>query len=541
LSQKVLRAKVKRVRMLSNILDQLRPSKLTALLLGLIAIYFLSQKISLHLQRRRFAKEHGCKPIRSSAYNWTFLGLSTIRERLDAAKNKRLLEMAVTKFGENGNTFSIDVIGLPIPGMASRKFFMTCEPENIKTILSLRFKDFGLANRQETLGKLLGKGIFTTDGESWSHSRAMIRPNFARDQVADLAAFEAHIQTLFQILPTDGSTVDLQDLFFKFTIDSATEFLFGESTNTLRATLLSNAGNDSSNITAIGFAESFNKAQQYCATRARIGIPGLGTFFQDKTGPNAIKACWAFVDQFVDSAVTYREKLDLEGQKDSGKYVFLKELAKNTKDKKRLRDELLNVLLAGRDTTASLLSNMWFMIVQRPDIMAKLKDEVDMLGGELPTYEQVRNMRYLKWCMNESLRLHPVVPANGRQALVDTVLPLGGGPEGKDPLFIPAGTLIGYNSYAMHRRTDFFGPDAAEFRPERWEELRPSWEYLPFNGGPRICLGQQYALTEAGYVSIRLLQEYEFECRETGPWRENVTLTCCVDNGTPVALKKRSS
>jgi cytochrome P450 len=89
----------------------------------------------------------------------------------------------------------------------------------------------------------------------------------------------------------------------------------------------------------------------------------------------------------------------------------------------------------------------------------------------------------------------------------------------------------------MHRRKDLYGPDADEYKPERWENLRPGWEYLPFNGGPRICLGQQYALTEAGYVTVRLVQEFaKMESRDAGPWEEGLTLTCCSLNGTRVGL-----
>lgn len=89
----------------------------------------------------------------------------------------------------------------------------------------------------------------------------------------------------------------------------------------------------------------------------------------------------------------------------------------------------------------------------------------------------------------------------------------------------------------MHRRHDLFGPDADEYKPERWEMLRPGWEYLPFNGGPRICLGQQYALTEASYVTVRLVQEFrDMESRDAGEWRENLTLTLCSLNGTKVGL-----
>ena len=96
-------------------------------------------------------------------------------------------------------------------------------------------------------------------------------------------------------------------------------------------------------------------------------------------------------------------------------------------------------------------------------------------------------------------------------AVVDTVLPLGGGEDGKSPLLIPAKSMVGYSPYTMHRRKDFYGEDAEEFKPERWEALRPGWvgrstvdeidsqltalqEYLPFNGGPRICIGRKHVM-----------------------------------------------
>jgi cytochrome P450 len=107
------------------------------------------------------------------------------------------------------------------------------------------------------------------------------------------------------------------------------------------------------------------------------------------------------------------------------------------------------------------------------------------------------------------------------------------------PVFVPEGTLVCYNVYAMHRRADFYGPDAEEFHPERWEDgkLLPRWEYLPFNGGPRICIGQRYALTEVSYVLVRLVQNFSrLESRDPGPWEESLTLTVCSKNGAKVGL-----
>ena len=104
----------------------------------------------------------------------------------------------------------------------------------MKTLLSTKFKDYSLGDRRKrTFIPVFGHGIFDTDGAAWERSRALIRPNFARAQVADLDTFETHVSHLIDAVPRDGSTVDLQELFFSLTMDSATEFLFGRSTNTL--------------------------------------------------------------------------------------------------------------------------------------------------------------------------------------------------------------------------------------------------------------------------------------------------------------------
>jgi len=147
------------------------------------------------------------------------------------------------------------------------------------------------------------------------------------------------------------------------------------------------------------FATAFGIAQHDAVIRTRLGF--LSGFRNDRKSNEAIRICHKYVDKFADDAVRYRESHDLEKDAPGEKYVFLHELAKSTGNKRRLRDELLNVLLAGRDTTASLLSNMFFEIAKRPDIWAKLKAEVGKLNGQIPTYEQLRNLKYLKWCMNE--------------------------------------------------------------------------------------------------------------------------------------------
>ena len=527
-------------------------AKLAIGLASLFIFYQLFVQLTIAQRRRAFAREKGCLPAPKLPQSDPILGIDLFREDMRGFKNHTFLEMSRNRIRRMGvNSMQFVALG--------RRIYMTIEPENLKTIQAIDFKKWSLGKRRkvgfrpllgdgESLLSLLGDltvnsipnwsiGIFTTDGAPWQHSREMLRPNFARSQVGDLPTFEYHVKHLVAAVPRDGSTIDLSELFFRLTIDSATEFLFGESTESL-----TKGSSD-------GFAESFTRSQDYIANHSRWGW--WANFFPaNKQWKYDQKFVHDFVDYYVDKGLAKRSQLLAEksNAEKPGRYVFIDELVRQSTDRYRIRSELLNILLAGRDTTASLLSNVWFMLSKRPDIWAKLQEDVATLHGELPDWEELKNLKYLKALLNESLRIHPVVPANRREAQEDTTLPLGGGTDGSAPLFIKKGSLVSWSVYTMHRRKDYYGEDADEFKPERWLDdpvtgrkgLRPGWEYLPFNGGARICLGQQFALTEASYTTIRLCQAFKgIESRDPEPWRESLTLTCTSLDGAKVALTPR--
>jgi len=131
------------------------------------------------------------------------------------------------------------------------------------------------------------------------------------------------------------------------------------------------------------------------------------------------------------------------------------------------------------------------------------------------------------------------------------MLPVGGGPDLQSPVFVPKGAAVAYSVYAMHRRPDFYGMDAELFRPDRWTEHIPlhddainaKWGYLPFNGGPRICLGMDFGLTEAAYAVVRLIQRYpNMRLPQTekvelvGVEKQTMTLVMSSTNGCRIEL-----
>jgi len=196
-----------------------------------------------------------------------------------------------------------------------------------------------------------------------------------------------------------------------------------------------------------------------------------------------------------------------EGKKQS----LMFNLANQTQDRIELRDQTLSILLAGRDTTASLLGWAITRLALHPEVFSKLRDIVlrDFEPGTEITFAQLKGCRYLQHFLNEVLRLHPTVPLNQRIATKDTTLPTGGGPDQRSPIAVKKGQVVLFSVYNMQRRKDLWGEDAAEFKPERWEQRFAAWQFLPFLGGPRICLGQQFALTEASYLIVRLLHQFD--------------------------------
>lgn len=355
----------------------------------------------------------------------------------------------------------------------------------------------------------------------------MVRPIFSRENVSDSALLERHLKIMFDCMPIqeNGWTkpVSLASLFPCLTIDSATELFLGKSTNSLHQRLAGGVDHHKKD-----FHWAFERVQQILSVRIRL--QSLYWVYGNKQ----IKECVTILNDFCDKAM---EEADHREKDEGKKYHYLDVLRSRAADSAEVREQVLGLLAAGRDTTASLLSWVFYCLIRNQRVFEKLRSIViETFGNDESTisFEKIKGCTYLQHVMNETLRLHSIVPFNGRTAVRDTTLPTGGGADGTSPVFIPAGSEVRFSTHVLQRRHDLWGDDADDFVPERWEKKRPGWQYVPFNGGPRICIGQLFALTEAGHVIVRMLQKFDkIEGIDVDPTRDyhHFTLVCSPGPG----------
>jgi cytochrome P450 len=268
-------------------------------------------------------------------YKWPF-ALDILKRQYDTLPSRRLLAFQSQFF---------DTIG---PNMLLKLFgqvgYMTIDPKNIEAILSTRFEDWGLGSRSQGLFPLLGEGIFTQDGLAWKHSREMLRRQFVRIQYQNVKVFDEHINDLISALASSKGIVDLQPLFFRYTLSTTTALLFGEPPDGVSKDL---KGTDQ-----VTFGKSFDYASMISAIRIRLA--DFHWVYKPKKFKRACEDVKAYARHFVDQALADMNENGEEAAME--RHAFIIDLYRDLKDAALVRDQLVHVLIAGRDTTACLMS-----------------------------------------------------------------------------------------------------------------------------------------------------------------------------------------
>lgn len=320
--------------MLDQLFQSLSPG--ISVLILIIACYIIST-LRLINENRKIRALGARAPIRPT---YLPLGLDFVYGAVKYARENRTLafwEKSIPLGPVDHNyTFEFRTIG--------QRVMFTAEPENIKAILATQFQDYGKGEQfNKDWHDFLGDSIFTVDGERWHNSRQLIRPQFIRDRLSDLDIFERHFHALAPLLGGQGQTVDVVDLFFRYTLDAATDFLLGRSVNSLVDP-------------QVRFAKAFGEVQHFQSLIARIGP--LNHLLPRRKFREGLKVINEFVNPYIDEALRLSpEELEKRSKSDQG-YTFLHALAGYTRDRTVLRDQLVAILLAGRDTTACEFSIM---------------------------------------------------------------------------------------------------------------------------------------------------------------------------------------
>ena len=333
------------------------------------------------------ARKQGCLPPRKYPHRDPVLGLDLLFDINRSLRASKFLEESQRRFQHFGKTYQTTSFGSVT--------INTIEPKNLQMVYALAFENFGMEPLRRKMAKQLwGRGILSTDGEFWQHSRALIRPTFNRHQIANFDLMRVHVDRLLSRIPHDGSPVDLAPLLKRYALDTSTEFLFGESVESQ----LDKPSDDNEQ-----FLQDFEYVSANIGRHRQMGF--LTFLSRDEKWTAATKSVQSYIDKHVERAMSLQQPPDNieHEQRQPERYVLLDEMAKLTDDKLDLRHQILHVFLPGHESTGILLSAVFFVLARKPDIWKKLRHEVISICSGEPTYDDIKSMRYLRWVLNESL------------------------------------------------------------------------------------------------------------------------------------------
>jgi len=361
----------------------------------------------------------------------------------------------------------------------ARFFYVTAyflyDPDDIESVLSTNARNFikSMSLRSNFFQRLVGKGLVTSEGDFWRRQRRLAQPAFHRQRISSygdvMVDFTA--RTLANWRP--GEIRDIHRDMMRLTLEIVVKTLFDAD--------VSGEADNVGRILARIVKPFSSQATLKWILDNRLPTPDHRRFYRDV----------AEIDQIVYKIISERRatgydqgdllSMLLQAHDDDGSQM----------NDKQLRDEVMTIFLAGHETTALALSWSWYLLASNPKVEQKFHDELDeVLGGEMPTLADLPRLKYAEAIAREALRLYPPAYGVGRQPV--QACDIGG-------YKIPAGSQVFMFQWATHRDPRFFEePD--EFVPERWTDdfvnRLPKYAYFPFGGGPRICIGNYFAMME---------------------------------------------
>ena len=329
-----------------------------------------------------------------------------------------------------------------------------------------------------------GEGLLTSDGALWKQQRKLIQPAFHHGRLSTygdvMVARAVQMADSFE----DGRMIEIDLEMAKLTLGIVVKSLFGADFT-----------RESEEIGGLMVAV-LNAANHRLNTVLRLPswVPTRRNLRE--------KRALARLDEMLHTIITARRASG--EQADDLLSVLLAAVDEESGARmsdRQLRDEMMTLFLAGHETTANALTWTWYLLSQHPDVEAQLLRELDdVLGGRAPTTADLPNLPYTEMLVREVLRLYPPAAGVAREPVED--VDIGG-------YVVPRGSLVTVNTYALQRDARFFD-DPERFDPGRfargWEERIPRNAYLPFGGGPRVCIGNGFAMMETRLILATIAQ-----------------------------------
>ncbi|CAL5419724.1 unnamed protein product [Camellia sinensis] len=415
---------------------------------------------------------------------------------------------------------------------------ITSNPDNVEYMLKTRFENYPKGKPfSAILGDLLGKGIFNVDGELWMFQRKMASLELGKTSMRSYAFEVVNNEIENRLIPLLSSVVaegneegilDLQDVFRRFSFDSICRFSFGLDPKCLELSLPMSQ-----------LAVSFDLASKLSAQRAMTASPWVWKIKRvlNLGSEKELKEAIKMINALAQEVIRQRRKMGFSTHKD-----LLSRFMASINDETYLRDIVISFLLAGRDTIASALTSLFWLLANHPEVESAVLSEADRVIGpnqDLTSLEQMRELHYLQATIYESMRLYPPIQFDSKFCLEDDVLP--------DGTVVKRGTRVTYHPYAMGRMEEIWGPDCLEFKPERWLKdgvffQENPFKYPVFQAGLRVCLGKEMALVKLKSVALSLLRGFHIKLAvPCTSLRFSPGLTATLNGGLPVMVRERKT
>ncbi len=384
--------------------------------------------------------------------------------------------------------------------VGGRHQYLVLTPEDSKHILQENNRNYGRSPAFRVLQIFLGNGLLTSEGDFWRRQRRLAQPAFHRQKLAALAntmisESAAWVNELRQ--QNLSRSVNMSQVFMDVTMRIVCKTLFGSDVSADLAKL-------SSSLETLNYLAN---ARMLSPVRFPMHWPTPNNLRFRRAG--------VVVDTFIYGVIEQRKQQTGATHDDLLDMLRLSEDEETgeTMSEKQLRDECVTLFAAGHETTAVAMSWTVHLLMQHPDVLARLRQEVQAVLGDAqtPAPEVFRQLTYTMQVIQESMRLYPPAWIMSRMALDDDHI---------GPYVIPKGDTALVSPYLLHRDPVNW-PDPERFDPDRFapgrEKERPTYAYLPFGGGPRLCIGNQFALMEMQILLALLVRQFDLRAVSDKP------------------------